>query len=60
MNEYLMYHLWQQREEQLPQELERQRVVDERMLEQKLERALAVSPAMTERPNADDYVLVDE
>ena len=68
MNEYLMYHLWQHREEQLPRELERQRVVDERMLGQESERELAASQertlaeaaAMTERPDADDYVLVDE
>jgi hypothetical protein len=68
MNEYLMYQLWQQREERMPHELEQQRVVEERMLEQELERELAVSaeqaveeaPATAERPNADDYVLVDE
>ena len=34
MSEYLTYILWRQREQTLPRELERQRVVEERLAQQ--------------------------
>ncbi len=47
MSEYLTYTLWRQREERMPHELERQRVVQERLSEQarlSQEEVLDVSP----------------
>lgn len=38
MSEYLSYTLWRQQEQRLPHELERQRVVQERLDEQREER----------------------
>jgi hypothetical protein len=68
MSEYLTYHLWRQREERMPHELEHQRVVEERLREQELERQLAVSsqlevaeaPITADVLDCDEYVLVDE
>lgn len=40
MSEYLTYTLWRQREERMPHELERQRVVQERLSEQAQEQRL--------------------
>jgi hypothetical protein len=40
MSEYLTYTLWRQREERMPHELERQRVVQERLGEQAREKRL--------------------
>lgn len=40
MSEYLTYTLWRQREERMPHELERQRVVQERLSEQAREQQL--------------------
>jgi hypothetical protein len=67
MNEYLSYQLWRQREERMPHELEHQRVVQERLLEQEqqlqLEQELATNQmevAQAKVLSADEYVLVDE
>jgi hypothetical protein len=67
MNEYLSYQLWRQREERMPHELEHQRVVQERLLEQEQqlqhEQELAATQPDVAEANvlsADEYVLVDE
>ena len=67
MSEYLTYTLWRQREERMPRELEHQRVVEERMLEQEQQlqeltvpTELEVQEALRPTLSADEYVLVDE
>lgn len=53
MSEYLTYTLWKQREERMPHELERQRVVQERLLGQQ-------EPQLEVVQTEHEYVLVDE
>ena len=53
MSEYLTYTLWKQREERMPHELEHQRVVQERLLEQQ-------EPQLEVVQTEHEYVLVDE
>jgi hypothetical protein len=59
MSEYLTYQLWKQREERMPDELEHQRVVEERMRDQQLERELEAATS-AHQPSREEYVLVDE
>ena len=72
MSEYLTYTLWRQREERMPHELERQRVVQERLREQEEERQfeqelvasteleVAEAHELADLLSGDEYVLVDD
>ncbi|MEX1079534.1 MAG: hypothetical protein WED09_10545 [Homoserinimonas sp.] len=64
MSEYLTYTLWQQREQRMPHELEHQRVIEERLLQQEQDARLAAATeaevGVVGAESGHEYVLVDE